>query len=315
MTLNTDSTRNLDLEDLEGKRARSTIRLPKDVVDIYRAIVRNRLALIGLIIMTLIILAAIFADQIAPHDPVKQNLRLTLLPPAWVEGGSLDHLLGTDDFGRDILSRLLYGGRVSIPTAGIAALFALVIGVTIGLFAGYFGGRIDTLLTGLVDVFLAFPLILMALSLAAILGPSMKNLMLVMALTGWMTYARVIRAAVLSIKDEEFVFASIALGANPIRVIIRHILPNVFAPTLVLIAFSFSTFIILESSLSFLGLGIPPPAPTWGRMLFEGRDYLVVAPWLITFPGIAIIITVLSANFIGDGLRDALDPRLRGLTN
>jgi peptide/nickel transport system permease protein len=293
----------------------SRLHLPKDLVDIYRAITKNRLALVGLIIMLLIILAAIFAEQLAPHDPVKQNLRNTLLPPAWMAGGSPEYLLGTDDFGRDILSRLLYGARVSIPTAGVAALFALIIGVNIGLFAGYFGGMVDTLLTGLVDIFLAFPLILIALSLAAILGPSMRNLMLVMALTGWMAYARVIRSAVLTIKDQEYVIASIALGANPARVLFRHILPNVIAPTLVLVAFSFSTFIILESALSFLGLGIPPPAPTWGRMLYEGRDYLTVSPWLITFPGIIIMLTVLSANFIGDGLRDALDPKLRGLTN
>lgn len=291
------------------------LRVPKDFYDIYRAITRNRLALIGFLIMVVIILVAVFADQIAPHDPVKQNLRNTLLPPVWMDGGSPEFLLGTDDFGRDILSRLIYGARVSIPTAGVAALFALFIGVNVGLFAGYFGGRVDTVLTGLVDIFLAFPLILIALSLAAILGPSMRNLMLVMALTGWMTYARVIRSAVFTIKDQEYVLASIALGANPARVLFRHILPNVIAPTLVLVAFSFSQFIILESALSFLGLGIPPPAPTWGRMLYEGRDFLTVSPWLITFPGIVIMITVLSANFIGDGLRDALDPKLRGLTN
>lgn len=315
MTTEQNQPRVPDLEVTARPPAVSKLRLPKDFVDIYRALTRNRLALLGLIVMVLIIVGAVFADEIAPHDPTKQNLRLTLLPPSWMEGGQPEYLLGTDDFGRDIFSRLLYGGRVSIPTAGVAALFALLIGVNIGLFAGYFGGRLDTVLTGLVDVFLAFPLVLMALSLAAILGPSMRNLMLVMAFTGWMTYARVIRSAVLSLKDQEYVMASIALGANHWRVLFRHVLPNVIAPTLVLVAFSFSTFIILESALSFLGLGIPPPSPTWGRMLYEGRDYLTTAPWLITFPGLAIMITVLCANFIGDGLRDALDPRLRGLTN
>ncbi len=316
MTADRDPTKKIsELEAQDRPQSVSKPRLPKDFVDIYRALTRNRLALLGLIMMVLIILGAIFANEIAPHDPTKQNLRLTLLPPSWAEGGQPEYLLGTDDFGRDIFSRLLYGARVSIPTAGLAAFFALFIGVSVGLFAGYFGGTLDIVLTGLVDVFLAFPLVLMALSLAAILGPSMRNLMLVMALTGWMTYARVIRSAVLSLKDQEYVMASIALGGNSRRVIFRHILPNVLAPTLVLVAFSFSTFIILESALSFLGLGIPPPSPTWGRMLFEGRDYLTVAPWLITFPGIAIMVTVLCANFIGDGLRDALDPRLRGLTN
>jgi peptide/nickel transport system permease protein len=315
MNPNEDTPTILGQNDEPKLISKAGFRLPKDFVDIYRAIFKNRLSLIGFIIMVIIIFCAIFADEIAPHDPIKQNLRMTLLPPAWMEGGNSEYLLGTDDFGRDILSRLIYGARVSIPTAGVAAFFALFIGVNIGLIAGYFGGRIDTVLTGFVDIFLAFPLILIALSLAAILGPSMRNLMLVMALTGWMTYTRVIRSAVFTIKDQEFVLATVALGGNSTRVLFRHILPNVIAPTLVLVAFSFSQFIILESALSFLGLGIPPPTPTWGRMLFEGRDYLTVAPWLITFPGIAIMVTVLSANFIGDGLRDALDPKLRGLTN
>jgi peptide/nickel transport system permease protein len=315
MTTTPDQPRIPDLEAKARPASISRPRLPKDFVDITRALTRNRLALVGLIVMIVVILGAVFADEIAPFDPTKQNLRQTLLPPSWMEGSQPEHLLGTDDFGRDIFSRLLYGARVSIPTAGVAALFALFIGVNIGLFAGFFGGRLDMVLSGLVDVFLAFPLVLMALTLAAILGPSMRNLMLVMAFTGWMTYARVIRSAVLSLKDQEYVLAAVALGANHWRVLFRHVLPNVLAPTLVLVAFSFSTFIILESALSFLGLGIPPPSPTWGRMLFEGRDYLTTAPWLITFPGLAIMITVLCANFIGDGLRDALDPRLRGLTN
>jgi peptide/nickel transport system permease protein len=282
--------------------------------DIFMAVTRNRLALVGMIVLSLIILMAVFAEQLSPHNPTRQNLRLVLRPPAWSEGGDPQFTLGTDHFGRDILSRLIHGARVSIPTAGIAALFALAVGVTIGLIAGYFGGKTDTLLTGLVDIFLAFPLILMALTLAAILGPSMRNLMIVMALTGWMSYARVIRSAVLGIKSKEYIDASIALGASNLRVILRHILPNVIAPVLVLVAYNFSQFIILESALSFLGLGIPPPAPTWGRMLYEGRDYLTIAPWAITFPGIAIMLTVLSANFIGDGLRDALDPHLRNIT-
>jgi peptide/nickel transport system permease protein len=282
--------------------------------DIFLAVTRNRLALFGIITLTLIVLMAVFADQISPQNPTQQNLRLTLRPPAWYPSGDPQYILGTDHFGRDILSRLIHGARVSIPTAGIAALFALTVGITIGLIAGYFGGKTDTLLTGFVDIFLAFPLILMALSLAAILGPSMQNLMIVMALTGWMSYARVIRSAVLGIKDREYVSASVALGASHLRVILRHILPNVIAPVLVLVAYNFSQFIILESALSFLGLGIPPPTPTWGRMLYEGRDFLTIAPWIITFPGVAIMLTVLSANFIGDGLRDALDPHLRNIT-
>ena len=281
--------------------------------DLFQAFFRNKLALLGAVLLVIILGLAIAAPWIAPHDPVKQNLKLTLLPPAWSQGGNLSYLLGTDHFGRDILSRLLYGARVSLPTSIAAASFALLVGVSIGLIAGYFGGMIDTLLTGIVDVFLAFPLILIALSLAAILGPSQRNLVIVMAITGWMNYARVIRSAVLSIKTKDFIMAAIVVGAKDRRIILRHVLPNIISPTLVMFAYGVSQFIILKSALSFLGLGIPPPAPTWGRMLYEGRDFLTIAPWIITFPGIAIMLTVLSNNFIGDGLRDALDPHLRSM--
>jgi peptide/nickel transport system permease protein len=281
--------------------------------DLFQAFNRNKLSLLGAILLVIILGLAITAPWIAPHDPVKQSLKLTLVPPAWSEGGSLNYLLGTDHFGRDVLSRLLYGARISLPTSVAAAAFALLVGVAIGLIAGYFGGMIDTLLTGVVDIFLAFPLILIAITLAAILGPSQRNLVIVMALTGWMNYARVIRSAVLSIKNQEFITAAVVIGAKDNRIILRHVLPNIISPTLVLLAYSVSQFIILESALSFLGLGIPPPAPTWGRMLYEGRDYLTIAPWIITFPGIAIMLTVLCSNFIGDGLRDALDPNLRRL--
>jgi ABC-type dipeptide/oligopeptide/nickel transport system permease subunit len=279
--------------------------------DLFHGFIRNRLAMVGAILMLTILILAILAPVIKPHDPLKQNLRNTLVPPAWYEGGSFDYLLGTDHFGRDILSRLLYGARASLPASGLAAIFALILGTSVGLVAGYFGGALDTVLTGIVDVFLAFPLILMALTLAAILGPSLRNLVIVMALTGWMSYARVVRSAVLSLKNMEFVTAATVIGARDIRIILRHIFPNVIGQTLILFAYGFSQFIILESALSFLGLGIPPPTPTWGRMLYEGRDYLTVAPWTITFPGLAIMLTVLSNNFIGDGLRDALDPSLR----
>jgi ABC-type dipeptide/oligopeptide/nickel transport system permease subunit len=279
--------------------------------DLFHGFIRNRLAMVGAILMLTILILAILAPVIKPHDPLKQNLRNTLVPPAWYEGGSADYLLGTDHFGRDILSRLLYGARASLPASGLAAIFALILGTSVGLVAGYFGGALDTVLTGIVDVFLAFPLILMALTLAAILGPSLRNLVIVMALTGWMSYARVVRSAVLSLKNMEFVTAATVIGARDIRIILRHIFPNVIGQTLILFAYGFSQFIILESALSFLGLGIPPPTPTWGRMLYEGRDYLTVAPWTITFPGLAIMLTVLSNNFIGDGLRDALDPSLR----
>jgi ABC-type dipeptide/oligopeptide/nickel transport system permease subunit len=301
----------VSLKDSETKQPRLWQQTLDQWSDLLHGFIGNRLAVLGAILMLIILILAILAPVIKPHDPLKQNLRNTLVPPAWYAGGSIDYLLGTDHFGRDILSRLLYGARASLPASGLAAIFALLLGTSVGLVAGYFGGALDTLLTGIVDVFLAFPLILMALALAAILGPSLRNLVIVMALTGWMSYARVVRSAVLSLKNTEFVTAAVVIGARDLRIILRHIFPNVIGQTLVLFAYGFSQFIILESALSFLGLGIPPPTPTWGRMLYEGRDYLTVAPWTITFPGIAIMLTVLSNNFIGDGLRDALDPSLR----
>lgn len=301
----------VSLKDNGAKQSRFWQQALDQWSDLLQGFIQNRLAVVGAVLMIIILVLAILAPVIKPHDPLKQNLRNTLVPPAWYEGGSIEYLLGTDHFGRDILSRLLYGARASLPASGLAAVFALILGTSVGLAAGYFGGVLDTILTGIVDVFLAFPLILMALALAAILGPSLRNLVIVMALTGWMSYARVVRSAVLSLKNTEFVTAAIVIGAHDFRVILRHIFPNVIGQTLVLFAYGFSQFIILESALSFLGLGIPPPTPTWGRMLYEGRDYLTLAPWTITFPGLAIMLTVLSNNFIGDGLRDALDPSLR----
>lgn len=281
--------------------------------DFAKSIARSRLALFGLILFAIIVALAVTAPLIVPHDPLEQDLGETLMPPFWESGGSTKYLLGSDYLGRDILSRLLYGASVSLRVAGFATLFSLAIGVSIGLATGYTGGWFGASLMRVVDVFLAFPLILLALALAAILGPSITNLIIVMALTGWMVYARVVRSSVLTLKNQEFIDAARAVGATHGRILIRHILPNIVAPVLVLLTFGFAQFIILESALSFLGLGVPPPAPTWGRMLYEGRDVMTVAPWAITFPGLAIMLTVLAVNFIGDGLRDALDPRLRRL--
>jgi peptide/nickel transport system permease protein len=294
-------------------KKKSRWRWTEEWADLVRSLKRSRLAIIGLTLFTLIVALAILAPIIAPHDPADQDLNVTLMPPAWEAKGSLDYLLGTDNFGRDTLSRLLYGANISLRAAGFAALFALVLGVTVGIIAGYIGGLLGALLMRIVDVFLAFPLILIALALAAILGPSLQNLILVMAITGWMTYARVVRAAVLTLKNQEFIDAAVASGCSHWRIMSRHILPNIVAPALVLFTFGFAQFIILESGLSFLGLGVPPPAPSWGRMLYEGRDYLTVDAWNITLPGLCIMLVVLSVNFFGDGLRDALDPRLRRL--
>ncbi len=279
--------------------------------DLLVVFLNRRVAVVGATIFLAIIVIAITASWIAPHDPTNQELIDNLTPPAWDKGGTAKYLLGTDNFGRDLLSRLLYGARVSLTVAGLGACFALLLGVTVGLLAGFYGGLTETLLMRIVDVFLAFPMILLALSLAAILGPNLRNLVIVMGLTGWMMYARVIRSAVLTLKNLEFISAAIAVGTPTPLILVRHVLPNIIAPALVLFTFNFAQFIIMESALSFLGLGVPPPTPTWGRMLYDGRDYLTIAWWMITFPGLGIMLTALSLNLVGDGLRDALDPRIR----
>jgi peptide/nickel transport system permease protein len=282
--------------------------------DLLKSFKKRRLAVVGLVIFGIVVIIAVTAPWIAPHDPLYQELMDNLLPPAWDEGGDPKYLLGTDHFGRDVLSRLMYGARISLIAAGFASLFAMVFGTAVGLIGGYFGGRTDRLLMRAVDVFLSFPLILIAISLASILGPNLRNLIIVMALTGWMVYTRVIRSEVISLKNREFILAAISIGTSTPQILLRQILPNIISPALVLFTFSFAQFIILESALSFLGLGVPPPTPTWGRMLYDGRDYLTVAWWIITFAGFSIMVTTLSVNFVGDGLRDALDPRLRRIT-
>ena len=282
--------------------------------DVIEAFGRRKLAILGVCILLLLFFMALFAPLLAPHNPTKQRILNNLMPPAWTEAGKSEYLLGTDDLGRDVLSRLFYGARVSMSAAGFASLFSMTLGVSVGLFAGYFGKWTETLLMRIVDIFLSFPMILLALALASILGPSFKNIVIVMAATGWMVYARTITAAVKSIKGQDFVTAAICNGVPTGRILYKHILPSVTAPALVLFTSGFAQFIILESALSFLGLGVPPPAPTWGRMLFDARAYMGIAPWLMLAPGICIMLTTLGLNFIGDGLRDALDPKLRHLT-
>jgi peptide/nickel transport system permease protein len=278
--------------------------------DFFTAFIRNPMAKIGMIILLIIILMTIFASTIANHDPLTQDMNNVLIKPgSYVNGETF--ILGTDGFGRDILSRILFGLRISLPLSGLSALFAMVVGVLIGLISGYFGGIIDLICIMIIDIFLVFPLTLIALSLAAILGPSERTLILVMMITGWMTYARVIRAVVLSINNKEFISAANIMGAGDFWIIFKHLLPNIISPALVIFTFNFSQFVILESALSFLGLGVPPPAPTLGRIISEGRDVLTIAPWVMVFPGIFLVIIVLSVNFIGDGLRDALDPRFK----
>ncbi|MBA2449940.1 MAG: ABC transporter permease [Chloroflexi bacterium] len=279
-----------------------------------RALRRSALATAGLLIIATVVLAALLAPLLAPNDPIEQSLTRATLPPFWQARGSFEAPLGTDQFGRDVWSRIVYGARISLAIGASASLLGAVVGVAAGLVAGYYGGKVDATMMRLVDLNLAFPLILLALAIAAILGPSFRNLILVMALTTWMIYARVVRGITLSLREREFIQAARAVGATDGGIMARHILPNLLAPVMVIWTLELARVILMESALSFLGLGVPPPTPTWGRMLAEGRNYLTVAPWITIFPGLAISITVLGVNFLGDGLRDLLDPRLRKQT-
>jgi peptide/nickel transport system permease protein len=275
---------------------------------------RSPLTSIGAAIVGLVVLAAVAAPLLAVTDPIEQDLSVALKPPFWLEDGSFAHPLGTDHLGRDVYSRLVYGARISLAISVLAALLGAAVGVAAGLAAGYLGGRVDMVIMRIVDLNLAFPLILLALAVVALLGASLRNLVIVMAITTWMIYARVVRGMSLSLREQEFIQAVRALGARDARIIVRHVLPNVAAPILVIWTLEVARVILMESALSFLGLGVPPPTPTWGRMLAEGRDYLTMAGWIAVFPGLAIMVTVLGINFLGDGLRDLLDPRLRQQT-
>jgi peptide/nickel transport system permease protein len=287
---------------------------PSGARTFLRTLRRSTLASVGLAIIVLVVLAALLAPLIAPSDPIEQSLSRTQIPPFWQARGSLETPLGTDQFGRDVWSRIVYGARITLLIGSAAALLGASVGVAAGVLAGYYRGRIDAVVMRIVDLNLAFPLILLAMAIAAILGPNLRNLILVMALTTWMIYARVVRGITLSLREREFVQAARAIGASDTRIMLTHILPNLFAPVMVIWTLELARVILMESSLSFLGLGVPPPTPTWGRMLAEGRNYLTVAPWIATFPGLAITITALGVNFLGDGLRDLLDPRLRKQT-
>ncbi|MBI1847712.1 MAG: ABC transporter permease [Candidatus Rokubacteria bacterium] len=272
---------------------------------------RSLLASVGALIVGLVVVAALAAPLLATTDPIDQDLTIVLKPPFWLEDGSLRHPLGTDHLGRDVYSRLVYGARISLAISVLAALLGAVVGVAAGLVAGFLRGRADAVIMRIVDLNLAFPLILLALAVVALLGANLKNLVIVMAITTWMIFARVVRGLSLALRAQEFVQAARALGAHDARIIARHVLPNVLPAVMVIWTLEVARVILMESALSFLGLGVPPPTPTWGRMLAEGRDYLTMAGWISIFPGLAIMLTVLGINFLGDGLRDLLDPRLR----
>ena len=268
-------------------------------------------AVFGIAVLLLMGGAALAAPQIAPWDPGRQMLVKRLRPPMWQERGLREHPLGTDHLGRDILSRILYGGRISLGVGLSAVTLSGLIGVTLGLLAGFHGGRIDAFIMRVVDVFLAIPYILLAMGVVFALGPSLLNVILVMAVTRWVQFARIVRADVLSIREREFVSGARARGNRSMRLLLRHVLPNALTPIIVVATLELAFMIIYESALSFLGLGVQPPTPTWGWMLSDGRNYVTTAWWLATFPGLAIMLTVLAVNLLGDWLRDTLDPRLK----
>ncbi|MDP8931124.1 MAG: ABC transporter permease [Actinomycetota bacterium] len=266
---------------------------------------RDRTTMVGAVVVTLFVLAAIFAPVLAAHDPNAADVVQKFSPP------SLDHLLGTDHLGRDVFGRLLYGARLSIGATVATALGITIVGIVMGMLAGYLGGVVDTVISRMIDILLAFPSFLLALALMALLGTGLRNIMLAFVAAAWAGYARIVRGAVLAEREKVYVEAARALGASPGRILRRHVLPNIVAPIVVYTTLDLGFILLAISGLSFLGLGVQPPTPEWGAMLAEARSYLGPAPNMMLFPGAAIFLTVLGFNLLGDGLRDVLDPRTR----
>jgi len=277
----------------------------------WRRLARLRWGVAAAGVLVLIIATAVFAPLIAPYDPLAVDIRHRLSPPAWMEHGTSEHLLGTDQVGRDLLARMIYGGRVSLVVGVASVIISATIGVLLGLGAGYFGGNTDWTIMTVINVMLTFPFVLLALAVIAVLGPSLINMIFVLGVAGWPIYARVVRAETLAIREREFVLAGRALGMSHGRLVFRQILPNLVSTIVVIATLQVAQVIILESFLSFLGLGVQPPTPAWGNMLGEGRLYMLNSWWIATFPGLAIFLTTLVINLMGNALRDWLDPHLK----
>ena len=269
-----------------------------------RKFLRNPLAVIGAVSIVILVLAAVLAPWVAPFNPLELDLINTYQTP-----GTGGHLLGTDNFGRDILSRLIYGSRISLLIGIVVVSIAAVIGTILGMIAGFYGGVVDNLIMRLVEIFYAFPFLILAIAVIALFGPSIFNVMWVLGLVSWPLYARVVRAEVLRLREVEYVEAARAAGMGDGRIMFKHILPNSLTPVIVLATFGIPEAILASAALGFLGLGVQPPTPEWGVMISEGKDFIRRAPYLITWPGVAIMMVVLSFNFLGDGLRDVLDPK------
>jgi len=272
---------------------------------VFRQLRRNRGAMVGGGFLLFLVLVAVFAPLIAPYDPVEMAPKDRLQPP------SMAHLMGTDNFGRDALSRIIFGTRISLTVGFISVGIGAAMGMVLGLAAGYFGGYLDTVIMRFVDAVLAFPGILLSLSIVAVLGATLQNVMIAVGISSVPRFTRVVRGSVLSAREKLYVLSARSIGCRSMSIMYRHILPNVFGPVVILATLGIGSAILLSAGLSYLGLGAQPPTPEWGLMLNTGRPYIAVAWWVMTFPGLAIMLTVLAVNMIGDGMRDALDPRLR----
>ncbi len=281
------------------------------LVYLARLLWRDKSGLLGLVLFLLLVFTAIFAPLLAPHDPLDQNLSDSKTPPVWQDGGEAKYLLGTDNLGRDQLSRIIYGSRVSLTVGFFGVLIAAGIGMVVGLIAGYMGGKVDTVITGGINLLLALPYLLFVVVIASIFGRSLLNVILIFGITDAPIFARTTRGEVLRIRESGYVESAVSIGARRWRIIFDHILPNLIGPLITVMTFEMSAMIFYEAGLSFLGLSVPPNVPSWGNMLSNGRKYLLNAPWIATYPGMAIMFTSLGMNLLGDWLRDVLDPRLR----
>ena len=290
----------IETEILDSKYSRSSL-----YKDAWKRLRRNKLAMLGLAIVLFLILMAIFAPLLAPYDPIMRIKEDSSLPPSGT------HLFGTDLLGRDIFSRVIYGSRISIEVGIVAVGISVILGLFFGALAGYFGRWPDAIIMRVADIFFAFPYILGAIAIMTILGPGIVNIFIAIGVLGWAYFARVFRGSILSIKNKEYIEAAKALGASDTRIITKHIFPNAIAPIIVLATMNVGTAIIVEAALSFLGIGVQPPTPAWGKMLSEALDFIDIAPWMMLFPGLAIVFTVLGFVLLGDGLRDAFDPKMK----
>jgi peptide/nickel transport system permease protein len=276
-----------------------------------RSLFRNTGATFGLVVLVIVVIVGLLAPWLAPYEPTAQDAYNRLGPPIWMEGGTPEHLLGTDHLGRDLLSRIIHGTRISLLVAVTAVLLSGALGLLLGLTSGYFGGWWENFIMRIADIQLAIPTLILALAVVAAVGPGLVNVILVLGVTGWVTYGRVVRGEVLKVKEAEYVTSAVSLGGSHTRILSRHIVPNLLHSVIVMASFELARMIVVEASLSFLGLGVMPPTPTWGGMVADGRTYIYNAWWLTMLPGAAIVLTVLGANLFGDWLRDMLDPQLR----